>query len=284
MKKKIILIGVVLLLIVVALIIPKERYESWFEKPNDDPVNYVDYQLLYVLNKEKQLVGIEVGLKETFTDETKDKWDLLTAKVDNLPVGYTSPIHQTTELLSYETENKVLKLNMSDDFLYSDGRSALECIVYNFCDDEIEEVELLINGDALTSFENLHFTRLSKKIGVNTIYETNKLFLSNDVTVIYHHDDYLLPVTYYYYDENVSEITYLVIKAMSLSEEVAGVDLTELVSYELNEETLDIHVQSFDNLDENVLQTIKASLDANFTINSIVVNGVSLTDSSSIEN
>lgn len=283
MKKKIILISSVLLLIIVAIIIPKERYLDWFEKPNDAPTHYDNYQFVYVLNSQKELVGIDVGLTQKPEDEVVAKWNLLTSNTNALPSGYSSPIYQTTELLSYEINDKIISLNLSDDFLYSEGRVSLECIAFNFCNDTVEEVELLLNGDLLTSFDNLQFETISKRIGANLIYETSKLLLADSITIMYYYEDYLKPVTYFYLDSEINEVTYLVKKALMMTSQVSESNINSLISYELKEDTLDIHIESYETIEDEVIQTIKASIALNFPITTITINGTNITNPSVIE-
>ena len=61
MKKKIIFFVFIFAVIIVGLIIPNEFYMKLFNKETD-PV-YVDSCLVYLLNDEKKLVGVNIPLE-----------------------------------------------------------------------------------------------------------------------------------------------------------------------------------------------------------------------------
>ena len=152
MKKKIIIVSILIILVVVLLLIPKDVYGKIFKKnKNNEPKieeNLV-YQTMYVKSMNKYLVGVKVGVKALEEDVVSQKWDILTKDVSLIPSGYSSPIALSTTLLSHEVKDGVLTLNVSEDFLSSEGRLAIECLAWNFCNDEVKEIVVKINDEKI---------------------------------------------------------------------------------------------------------------------------------------
>lgn len=279
MKKKIFIVITVLLLALVAVFLTNKKAFSLFKKKDQaNTTTYDNYTLLYVLNDQEQLVGIKVGTNGTIEDEVKHKWNLLTYDYHKLPKGYKSPIYVSTSLVDYKTEGKVITMNLTDDFLYSEGRAVLECLVYNFCNDEIESLALMVNGEKVNSFESMTFDNLTKSIGCNLVFETDNLFNSDDLTMIYHYDDYILPVTYYYdcSSEDFDAIAYLVNKAVSIDEYVSTIDFKNLITYEISNKSISFKTASDINLPTTVLNTLKDSVNINYDFSEIILNGVNI--------
>ena len=277
MKKKIIIIVVVLLLAFIAVSLTNRKVFNIFNKKDKtNTKTYDNYTTLYVLNDDDKLVGINVGDDGTIDDEVKHKWNLLTYDYHKLPKGYKSPIYVSTSLVDYKIDKNVMAMNLSDDFLYSEGRAVLECLVYNFCGNDIESLALTVDGEKITSFESMTFDYLTKDIGCNLIFETDNIFNSDDLTVIYHYEDYVLPVTYYY-DCSINDfdpITYLVDKAISIDEYVSTINQKDLITYEISEKTLAFTTKSDIVLPTTVLNTLKDSISVNYDFTEISFNGV----------
>lgn len=279
MKKKIIIIVVVLLLVFVTISLTNRKMFNIFNKrEKPDTKTYDNYTTLYVLNGEDQLVGVKVGDDGTIEDGVKHKWNLLTYDYHKLPKGYKSPIYVSTSLVDYKIDKKVMTMNLSDDFLYSEGRSVLECLVYNFCNENVESLALTVNGEKVTSFESMTFDYLTRDIGCNLVFETDDIFNSDDLTVIYHYEDYIMPVTYYY-DCSINDfdpITYLVNKAISIDEYVSTINSKDLITYKISEKTLLFTTNSDIVLPTTVLNTLKDSISVNYDFVEISFNGVNL--------
>ncbi len=278
MKKKIIVIVAMLVLAFVVFALANQKMFNLFEKADPKPVSYDNYTLLYVLNDHNQLVGIKVGTNGVIEDEVKHKWNILTYDYQKLPKGYKSPIYVSTSLVDYKTDNHVMTMNLTDDFLYSEGRAVLECLVYNFCNDEVEALALTINGEPLNMFESMNFTNLTKDIGCNLVFEAEDLFNSDDLTMIYHYEDYLLPVTYYYdcSETDFDKIAYLVCKAMLVDEYASTIDFTGLISYETTTDTISFTINYDTPLSTAVINTLKDSVSVNYDFKEVLLNGVNI--------
>ena len=140
MKKKIIIVFILIALVIVLLMIPKDVYLKIFNKSKNEDTPAVEskeYFRVYVVDSNDYLVNVNVPLDNLEEDEVVQKWNLLTKDCNLLPSGYTSPISVDTTLVNYEVSNNSLILNVSNEFVNSNGRKAIECLAWNFCNGEI---------------------------------------------------------------------------------------------------------------------------------------------------
>lgn len=284
MKKKIIIIGILIVVVVVLLLIPRDVYKKIFKKnttnPNQ-PKEELVYQTLFVKNDKNCLVGIKVGVIKLEDDEIAQKWDLLTKNVSSLPCGYTSPINSSTTLYSHVIDSTSLVLNVSEDFVNSDGRTAIECLAWNFCNDKIKNVVVKVDDKIIDEVGNFYFSRITKEMGTNFTYEAQDLFESSYLTVVYYENDVIKPVTYFFDDSN--NIYDYAIGKMFKNDK----DLSELVNakgytYEVKDTELVINLSYGGSFDDNMKNTILETVKLNFKLSNLSINGsdtVMLTES-----
>lgn len=284
MKKKIIIIGILIVVVVVLLLIPRDVYKKIFKKnttnPNQ-PIEELVYQTLFVKNDKNCLVGIKVGVIKLEDDEIAQKWDLLTKNVSSLPSGYTSPINSSTTLYSHVIDSTSLVLNVSEDFVNSDGRTAIECLAWNFCNDKIKNVVVKVDDKIIDEVGNFYFSRITKEMGTNFTYEAQDLFESSYLTVVYYENDVIKPVTYFFDDSN--NIYDYAIGKMFKNDK----DLSELVNakgytYEVKDTELVINLSYGGSFDDNMKNTILETVKLNFKLSNLSINGsdtVMLTES-----
>lgn len=268
MKKKIIIVSILIILIIVLLVIPRDVYKKIFGRDDvvvETPVNKV-YQNMFLKDASGKLIGVDVEVPCLEEDVTMQKWNLLTKDVSTLPVGYTSPIAQATELIEYETLETVLYLHVSEAFLESEGRITIECLAWNFCNDEVSEVVVKIDGIPVSNLNNYYFKTIKREIGVNLTFETAFLYEASHVTVIEYEDNKIKPVTYFY--ETGNDYEYLVNKILGEKWE-AKVNYT----YEATTDSLVINLLEEANYDEDTLKTLTASIKFNFDVDSFILNG-----------
>ena len=271
MKKKIIIFIFVFCLIIAGLIIPDEFYANLFNK-EDENVNYVDSCLVYLLNSDDKLVGVNIPLEHEIEDEFVTTWNLLTVDV---PSDYTSPIYFSTQVISKEINDGIMKLNITEDFNVETTRATLECLVYNFCKSGVEKIELFIEGNVVNEVSGIHFDYLSKELGVNLVYESTDILNTIDLTVIYEYENYQLPVTYYV-EDSTEVITFLVDKSLNLIDEVGNIDYTNDITFEVVGTKLDINVANYENFNKEVLNTLKSSLNCYYNFEEITINGLAI--------
>ena len=270
MKKKIILIVCLIVVIAVLVAIPKQTYQKWFGKtPTTDnpPTVYTEYQTVYVKNAGQKIVGVKIGVASIEEDQISQKWDLLTKNGNVLPSGYTSAIAPSATLVEHELTNGVLTLHVSNDFLKSEGRSAVEALAWTFCDDQIHEVIVKIDGEVVKELNEYRFKKIAKEIGVNMTYETSYLFEATCTTIIHHNGDNIIPVTYFYMDTNVCD--YIIKK--TLDEQMVS---SKGYSFTLAEDGLVINLATNDKLDEKTLLSISESVQFNLNVDYLTINGI----------
>lgn len=275
MKKKIIIVSILIILVVVLLLIPKDVYGKIFKKnKNNEPKieeNLV-YQTMYVKSMNKYLVGVKVGVKALEEDVVSQKWDILTKDVSLIPSGYSSPIALSTTLLSHEVKDGVLTLNVSEDFLSSEGRLAIECLAWNFCNDEVKEIVVKINDEKINEVNNYYFQKISKAMGVNLTYDTIDIFQANYVTITHYEDDVIKPVTYFY-QSNLNQYEYVIKKVLNKDESLKELVMAKKYKYELKDKGLVISFDYSEQISDNIINTFKETFKDYDDLVSLTING-----------
>lgn len=269
MKKKIIAIIVLGILVTTALLIPTETYKKWFGKvPVEKEEEWLYHQVVYLKNKEGYLVGLKVPVLAIEEDQIQQKWDLLTKKVSLIPLGYTSTINLSTELIEYEIQNNKLIFNVSDDFLLSEGRTTIETLAWTFIDDEITEIVILVEGEIINNLGDYHFKKVSKQSGINLKFETMFLYESTPTTLVLHYEDYILPITYFHLETDICEF----IIGRIIFPEVNDITVNAY-NYVLTSEALVINLLTTSALDTFLITSITDTIQTNLNINSLTING-----------
>lgn len=269
MKKKIIIGAIALLIVIVAIAIPKTTYQKWFNRnqiqQNDNVLT--EFQRIYVVNDQNQLVGVKVYVESIEEDQITQKWNLLTANMNKIPSGFSSPITPSTILESYSIENRKLVLNVSEDISRSAGKLAVDCLAWTFCNDEIEEVVIKNDDVVINTINDYRFNKISIKNGANFTYETAYLYEASYTTIIYHENDIIRPVTYFY-KNNIDECDYVIKKTL------ATINLNdENYEFELENNELVINLLNIDSLDQYTTKTIEDSVKLNLDIDGFTING-----------
>ncbi len=270
-KIKFIIVLFILVLVGVAIAIPKTTYQKWFgstmQTNNEEPNENQILRQVYVLDEKGYLVGIDLMVNSE-EDEIVQKWNLLTKDSHQIPSGFTSVVNKKATLIDYEVKDAVLELNVTDEIQESNGRKTLEALAWTFINDEITEVKLLVNDQVLSQVNDYHISRITKKMGINLEYETAYLLESNATTVVFYEENMVKPVTFFHLEDDIC--SYIVNKTATLreSEQVWN------YQYELNEDRLVINFQDGLVLDELLLQTLASSLDYNFELTKLTINNV----------
>lgn len=275
MKKKIIIISILVVVVVVLLLIPKDVYKKIFKKDNSIKNNVTEelvYETLFVKNDKDCLVGIKVGVKKLEEDEITQKWDLLTKNVSSLPSGYTSPINVSAVLYSHVVENNSLVLNVSEDFIKSDGRRAIECLAWNYCNEQIKEVVVKIDDKIIDEVGDFYFSRITKEMGTNFTYEAKDLFESSYLTVVYYENGTIKPVTYFF-DDTKNIYDYAIAKMLKNEQELVELVNAKGYTYEVNDTELVINLSYGGSFSDEMKQTILETVKLNFKLSGLSVNG-----------
>lgn len=270
MKKKFILIIVIAAIILALFLIPSSTYEKIFGKNNDDDqvnVQYPsDYLEVYMLNENDVLVGVKAYVDTIEEDVINQKFDCITNKTGKYKKSYETSINTNTTLIDYSIEDSVLCLNVSNEFLESEGRTTLEQLVWSFCDDEIKEVDILVDGKDINCLNGFYFDSLTKKMGINLTLESNYVFEVNHTTVIEYIDEEIRPVTYFYKDLN--QCDFIVSKLFN------DIYNNKEYDYVLNEESLIIDVAANLELTDNQKRSIEETIKYNLGVSNITIQGI----------
>lgn len=275
MKKKIIIISILIIVVVVLLLIPKDVYKKIFKKDQQIENSVTEelvYETLFVKNDKNCLVGIKVGVKKLEEDEIAQKWDLLTKNVSSLPSGYTSPINVSAVLYSHVVENNSLVLNVSEDFIKSDGRSAVECLAWNYCNGEIKEVVVKIDDKKIDEVGDFYFRKIAKEMGTNFTYEAKDLFESSYLTVVYYENDTIKPVTYFF-DDTKNLYDYVIAKMLKNDLELSELVNAKGYTYEVKDTELVINLSYGGSFNDEIKQTILETIKLNFKLSGLLING-----------
>lgn len=264
MKKRIIIIVACILGVVAitALIIPKDVYAKWFGK-NNVKENQSAYNLLvYTKNDKNQVVGVNVGVETLEEDQIRQKWDILTSNCDLLPEGYASLLTKDIVLNDYEIDERTLKLDVSENIIDM-NRQALEALVWTYVNDDIDNLEIYVNGKIINEVSDYTFYELNKNMGINLTYETLYLYESTATTVVYHEDNCIRPVTYFHLNDDLCD--YIVMKILD------NIDLNEY-DYTLEDSVLTLDFVDASILSTNQIASISETVALNFDLNSLNIN------------
>ena len=274
MKKKIIIISILVVFIIALLLIPTKIYQTIFnrEEPTPDNQESSVYQTLYVQNSDEYLVGIKVPVDTIEEDEVCQKWNLLTKEVNKIPNGYTSPIDVNTSLISHKTENNVLTLNLSEEFKNSSGRSTIECIAWNFCNDDVNEVVIKIEEEVINEINNYYYKNITKSLGVNLTYESAYLFEADYITIVHHDINVIKPVTYLF-DSNNNIYDYTLKKIFNQDDELNELVIANGYQYTFENDTFVINIDYSGTLTDEIINTFTETVKLNFNVNNLVING-----------
>ena len=269
MKKKIIFLILLIIFIIVLFLIPKDTYKKIFGNNTSDSVlNETNNESIsvYMVDENNMLVGVNAYVESIEEDIINQKFDILIKETGVFKEKYDTTINTMTKLLDYNLDENVLTLNLSKEFLESEGRTTLEQIVWSFCDDNIKSVNLMVDGENINCLNGFYFDKLNKEMGINIPYESGFVFESKTTTVIEYLGSIIKPVTYVYYDEN--ECDFIVSKLLKDFYETKEYD------YVVNKDSIIIDLQTDTLLSENTKKSIAETIKYNMEINNIQIQGL----------
>lgn len=262
-------VGCFVVALIVALSVPKNVYEKLFSnkdiKIEDETVVEKPTKLIYVLNKNDDLVGINLPVDQIEKDEIVQKWDLLTSKANTYPLLHYTPIAPSTKLNKYEILQNKLTLVLSEEFLNSDGKNAIASIAWTFCDDTIDEVVIKVDNNIINQLQDYSFDKIDRSINVNYVFETSYLFEADFLTILHNEGEFFKPVTYFFKD--IESIDFMVMKLMS-----TNITSNNAYTYEIDEENLTISLGVDDVLSTEVIQEICETIKLNFDVEVFKIN------------
>ena len=210
----------------------------------------------------------EIAEAELVTsDLIKQKWELLTTKQNLLPTGYKSVLPNNASLVSYSIDGDKLTINTTDNIKDALGRQAVEAVAWTFCNHDIKEVVIFVGEEVVDLFDDFHFKKISKDVGINFKYETMFLYEANYTTIITENDGLTIPVTYVHQAKD--ECDYIVSKILGNS---VNKKIDEIYSYELEEKELSFQFLDKSLLTSNILNNLAETVYLNLDVDTFTIN------------
>lgn len=274
MKKKIIISTILIVLVVTAVLLPYGIFNRINKNKPKSNLDMVYSEKVYVKNADGLLVGMEVPLTKEIaeaelvtSDLIKQKWELLTTKQNLLPTGYKSVLPNNASLVSYSIDGDKLTINTTDNIKDALGRQAVEAVAWTFCNHDIKEVVIFVGEEVVDLFDDFHFKKISKDVGINFKYETMFLYEANYTTIITENDGLTIPVTYVHQAKD--ECDYIVSKILGNS---VNKKIDEIYSYELKEKELSFQFLDKSLLTSNILNNLAETVYLNIDVDTFTIN------------
>jgi len=211
-----------------------------------------------------------------------------------LPSGFFPIIPKGTKLLSYSTQDKLLKLNFSKEILNiseENEEKMIESLIYSLCEIEgVAQIMIFVEEIALDKLPNSQKSLpsvLDKSYGINKIYNFNDFKNTAKTTVYYmskYNDNlYYIPITKIT-NNDVEPVEVIVNELQSTpiyeTNLISYLNASyELKDYEVLEDSITL---SFDNnllanlhdkeISEKVRYTLSLSIRDTYNIENIVIN------------
>lgn len=215
-------------------------------------------------------------------------------KEDQIPNGFKSIIPSDTKILGIKLENKILKIDFSDELLnikkeYEE--KMIEALTYTLTSiDGIDGIIIYVEGNILNKLPQTNInlpSTLDRTFGINKEYDITNTKDITSVTTYYisknNNEYYYVPVTKYINDDR--EKIKIVIEELE-SSKIYNTNLmsflndnVKLLSVEQMEDTLNLNFNEYiySNLDtkeilEEVIYTICLSIEDNYDVKQVVFN------------
>ncbi|MBE6155148.1 MAG: hypothetical protein E7164_00115 [Firmicutes bacterium] len=273
-----------------------------FPKSNDisipEEIVYVEELTMpiYVMDQNNYVARTSV-VKANSDDEIKYIINALTIGSINahyLPNGFTGILPQNTKLIDYSLENKLLKINLSKEFLNvskNNEEKAIESLIYSLCELEgVAKIMIFVEGQSLTKLPNSQKSLpliLDKSYGINKIYNFDNIKDTSMTTIYYigkyNNNLYYIPISKISNDK-VEPVEVIVnelkstpiyetnlISYLNASYELQGYEVLEnSISLSFNNQL--IANLSDEDINEEVRYTLSLSLRDTYNIDNIIIN------------
>ena len=290
--KKITISTAILFSIFLLCIMPNKK----LNKEIKQQLTYVEENLnkenIYLLDNNNYLARTSVVVDNSDIElKAKELIDILIKDSKNenrIPSGFRGIISSSTEILSLEYKDGIIKVNFSKELLdvkkeYEE--KVIEAIIYTLTSiDDVKKVIIYVDGDILTKLPQTKImlpSILDRSYGINKEYNLDSYKDVNKVTIYYlnsYNDNYYyVPVTKYLNDgRNKMEI---IIDQLSNSNDLLSFlnVNTKLLNYKNEKNTLylDFNEYIFDNKSDMVIldevkNSIGLTLMENYDVSEIV--------------
>lgn len=221
---------------------------------NEEKVSTVtpNYQTVVFKDDQNTLVPIEVDFGAEVEDDTRyrNMIEVMKSK-DYEYLGLHPVLDSNLQVNAMVINDKSLTFDLSDHLYVNNNQEALdifETFAYVFCNDNIEKVNLKIDGNDISELPNstVPASCITNKLGINNfeastnyIYKTTPVVVYNTQTI--NNKEYYVPVTKRI-ETNESDIDTKV--SLMLSQMDYDVPLTLVQQCTVNDGTLSIHLAS----------------------------------------
>lgn len=164
---------------------------------------------IFLVSEDNYTVPITVTLDQrtTLQQEILDVFDLLKTSSKANSTYVSGFINDNTKITSFNLSNKVLELNLSEEFLdskYNDV-NVIEALTLTFLQfDEIDELRLMVDGQLLTSYNDVPLpSSLDYGFGINQEIANIRDIKGKEKVIVFarrnydSNTEYLIPVSVY---------------------------------------------------------------------------------------
>lgn len=244
---------------------------------------------LYLIDANNYVSLVNVSCK-SYDDKVRDVFEGL-VNPNCLPFGFKSYLNSNTRLLDYSINDKVLKLNFSNDFLEVQAgyeEKMLEMVIYSFVSiPDIESIMIFVEGEVLDKLPNNKKLPilLDKSFGINKVIDLTTLNNNVSFNVYYlakNKDYYYVPVTYVINkDDDVAQMIIKKLKSNRISSSLLTHidDSIKMVDYKLEEDSMELVFNNdlknimFDGImDEEVKYILTASFKDSFDVRDVKIS------------
>lgn len=244
---------------------------------------------LYLIDTNNYVSLVNVSCK-SFDDRVRDVFEGL-VNPNCLPFGFKSYLNSNTRLLDYSINDKVLKLNFSNDFLEVQAgyeEKMLEMVIYSFVSvPDIESIMIFVEGEVLDKLPNNKKLPilLDKSFGINKVIDLTTLNNNVSFNVYFlakNKDYYYVPVTYVINkDDDVAQMIIKKLKSNRISSSLLTHidDSIKMVDYKLEEDSMELVFNNdlknimFDGImDEEVKYILTASFKDSFDVRDVKIS------------
>ncbi len=171
-----------------------EKYQD--EELNDNIIFFRDIET-------REIVGKKLEYDYTI-DTVEEVFEILTSKSNTLPMGYTPSISPSTDLNSYEENDNLLTLNLSEEFYNSSNiDNAIEELYVNYYLIGYKKLAIKVNDILVTD------TYISETIVTNKVYGESTLASVQNILVINEEENGILIPEIHVINSNVTIMDYL---------------------------------------------------------------------------
>lgn len=290
-KKSFLIISSIILILIVYLFPTKKEETSINNEKNESNTS-----IIYLLDQNNYIARVSViTVNKTSEKQIYELIEYLTedsSKNNTLKEGFAPIIPKNTKLLSIKTENDLVKLNFSKQFLTIDEEKEdklISSLVYTLTSlENINKISIYIEGNILNKMPSGKQIPaiIDRSYGINQKYNVTNIKSSTKTTIYYlsKFKDYYYYVPFTMVNNENKEKIEIIIEELA-SKNVYETSLisylkdTKEISYEIENNFISLNMSKKlfndlyeSNLIESVIYTINLSVKDNYTQKEVIYN------------